>query len=147
MRRAMLSIAAAIAIAGIGGWHSGQCVSRARAEEPGKVSVVQAFRHELPNVPGKSLVGLIVTYPPGTKTPSHHHAPSAIVTGFVLSGAIRSQVDDGPVQVFHASEGWPESPGAHHRISENASDIEPALLLAIFVVDSSETHLTTLDQN
>jgi hypothetical protein len=37
-------------------------------------------------------------------------------------------------------------PGSHHRISENASDKDPASLLAIFVVDSKDKPLTTPDQ-
>src|SRR5262245_59366611 len=96
-----------------------------------------AFNETIPNVPGKSLVAVVVPYPPGGKTPPHHHAPSAFVTGYVLSGAIRSQVDGGKVQVFHAGESWFERPGAHHDISENASATEPVKLLAIFVVDSA----------
>jgi quercetin dioxygenase-like cupin family protein len=64
----------------------------------------------------------------------------------VLSGSIRSQVDDGPVQVLRAGESFFEKPGAHHRVSENASATEPARLLAIFVVDTSETELTTIDK-
>jgi hypothetical protein len=35
-------------------------------------------------------------------------------------------------------------PGAHHKISENASTTEPARLLAVFVVDPNDT-LTTPD--
>jgi len=37
-------------------------------------------------------------------------------------------------------------PGSHHRISENASDKDPASLLAIFVVDSKDKLLTIPDQ-
>jgi hypothetical protein len=29
-------------------------------------------------------------------------------------------------------------PGAHHRVSENASDTEPARLLAVVIVDAAE---------
>ena len=64
---------------------------------------------------------------------------------YVLSGAIRSQVDGGKVQVFQAGESFSESPGARHDLSENASETEPAKLLAIFVVDSTDTALTTMD--
>jgi quercetin dioxygenase-like cupin family protein len=64
----------------------------------------------------------------------------------VLSGAIRSQVDDGPVTVYKAGEHFTETPGAHHRVSENASDTEPAKLLAIFVVDSADNPLTVPDK-
>jgi quercetin dioxygenase-like cupin family protein len=108
-------------------------------------TVTPAFREQIPNIPGKSIVAVVVNYAPGGKTPPHHHARSAFVTAYVVSGAIRSQVDDGKVQVFRAGESWHENPGAHHRVSENASATEPASLLAIFVVDSNDTELTTFD--
>lgn len=110
-------------------------------------TVAPAFANPIANIPGKSLVAAVVTYPPGGKTPSHSHAKSAFITGYVLSGAIRSQVDDGSVQVFKAGESWSEKPGAHHVVSENASATEPATLLAIFVVDTAETELTTVDRH
>jgi quercetin dioxygenase-like cupin family protein len=94
-------------------------------------AISPAFREAIPNIPGKSITAIVVSYAPGGKSPSHRHARSAFVVGYVLSGAIRSQVDDGPVQVFHAGERWTEQPGAHHRISENASTTESAKLLAI----------------
>lgn len=110
-------------------------------------TVKPAFANPIPNIPGKSLVSAVVTYPPGGKTPTHSHAKSAFITGYVLSGAIRSQVDDGPAQVFKAGESWSEKPGARHVVSENASATEPATLLAIFVVDTAETELTTIDKH
>jgi quercetin dioxygenase-like cupin family protein len=94
----------------------------------------------------ESIIAIVASYPPGGKTPPHHHARSAFVTGYVLSGSIRSQVDDGKVQVVHAGESWSEAPGAHHPISENASATEPAKLLAIFVVDTDDKELTTLEE-
>jgi quercetin dioxygenase-like cupin family protein len=109
-------------------------------------TVTPAFREAIPNIPGKSLIAVVVDYPPGGKTPSHHHAKSAFVTGYVLAGAIRSQIDDGKVQVFRAGESFTEQPGAHHRVSANASDTEPAKLLAIFVVDTTDAELTTIDK-
>jgi quercetin dioxygenase-like cupin family protein len=109
-------------------------------------TVTPAFRETIANIPGKSIVAVVVDYAPGGKTPPHHHAKSAFITGYVLSGAIRGQVDDGKVQVYKAGEHFTEMPGAHHRVSENASDTEPAKLLAIFVVDSDETQLTVIDK-
>ena len=87
-----------------------------------------------------------MTYQPGGKSPPHHHARSAFVIGYVLSGSIRSQVNGGEVQVFRAGEHWTEAPGAHPDISENASATEPASLLAIFIADTNETVLTTFDR-
>ena len=108
--------------------------------------VTPAFKEEIANIPGKSLTAVLVEYAPGGKTPSHHHAKSAFISAYVISGAVRSQVDDGPVKIFKAGEHFTEKPGAHHVVSENASDTEPAKILAIFVVDSSETALTAMDK-
>lgn len=104
--------------------------------------VKPVFEHVLPNAEGKSLAAVVVTYPPGGQSPAHHHAPSAFVYAYVLSGAIRSQVDEEPARVYRVGEGFYEVPGSHHRISENASDREPASLLAVFVVDSNDKPLT-----
>ncbi|MEA2949577.1 MAG: hypothetical protein QOI40_4907 [Alphaproteobacteria bacterium] len=119
-------------------------VALAQSAPPG--SVAPAFREAIPNIPGKSIIAVVVSYPPGGKSLPHHHARSAFITGYVLSGSIRSQVDDGPAQVFKAGESFTEKPGAHHVVSENASTTEPAKLLAIFVVDTSDTELTTIDK-
>jgi quercetin dioxygenase-like cupin family protein len=108
--------------------------------------VKPVFEHVLPNTEGKSMVAVVVSYPPGGKSPAHHHARSAFIYAHVLSGAIRSQVGDEPAKVYQVGEGFYEMPGSHHRISENASDRDPASLLAVFVVDSNDKPLTTPDQ-
>jgi len=120
-------------------------IAAGHAHELEQVNTV--FEHAIPNIPGKSLVAVVVTYPPSGKSPSHHHAGSAFIYAHVLSGAIRSQVNDEPAKVYGVGEGFYELPGSHHRVSENASQHEPASLLAVFVVDSKDTSLTTADQN
>jgi quercetin dioxygenase-like cupin family protein len=119
-------------------------VSPALAQTGEQVKPV--FEHALPNTEGKSMATVVVSYPPGGKSPAHHHARSAFVYAYVLSGAIRSQVDDETAKVYRVGEGFYEVPGSHHRISENASNTEPASLLAVFVVDSKDRPLTTPDQ-
>jgi quercetin dioxygenase-like cupin family protein len=108
--------------------------------------VKTVFEHAIPNIEGKILVARVVSYPPGGKSPSHHHARSAFIYAHVLSGAIRSQVGDAPAKVYQVGEGFHEPPGSHHKISENASDREPASLLAVIVVDSNDNPLTIPDQ-
>src|SRR5689334_23946807 len=93
------------------------------------------FSHRISNVPGKSLIAVEVTYPPGGASAPHHHARSAFIYAYVVSGAIQSQVDDRPARIYKAGESFYEVPGAHHRISRNASKTLPAKLLAVFVVD------------
>jgi quercetin dioxygenase-like cupin family protein len=108
--------------------------------------VTTVFEQTIPNIPGKTLAAVVVSYPPGGKSPSHRHAGSAFIYAHVLSGAIRSQVDDEPAKIYQVGEGFYEVPGSHHRVSENASDHEPASLLAVFVVDSKDVPLTIPDR-
>ncbi len=114
--------------------------AHAEGEKDAKVTLV--YQHELPNVPGKSIKGVLVEYGPGGFSSAHTHPNSAFIYATVLEGAIRSQVNDGPVKVFKAGENFSEMPGDRHGVSENASKTKPAKLLAIFVVDSSQKELT-----
>ena len=57
------------------------------------------FRHVIPNAEGKSMVAVVVSYPPGGKSAAHHHAPSSFIYAYVLSGTIRSQVGDEPAKI------------------------------------------------
>lgn len=135
------SIACAATLAAFAAWPG---VLSAQAASQDRQTVKQVFQETIPNIPGKSLVGILVTYPPGGKTRPHYHPHSSFVTAYVLSGSIRSQVNDGKTQVFHTGEHWSEPPGAYHPVSENASTTEPARLLAIFVVDTSDVgHFVT----
>jgi quercetin dioxygenase-like cupin family protein len=111
----------------------------------GQNPVVRTVFDQPSNVPGKSLVAVTVSYPPGSKSEAHHHANSAFIMAYVISGAIRSQVEGEPARVYHAGETWSEAPGAHHTISENASATEPAELLAVFLLDTGDGPLTTDD--
>lgn len=114
----------------------------AAAHEPAE-SVTPALKQAIPNIPGKSLVAVVVDYPPGGASPAHVHAKSAFIYGYVVAGAIESQVNDGPKQILHAGESFYEPPGAKHPVSRNASKTRPAKLLAVFVVDTDDTALTT----
>lgn len=42
------------------------------------------FDHALPNVPGKSIKGVLVEYPPGGSSPAHTHPHSAFIYATVL---------------------------------------------------------------
>jgi len=120
-------------------------LSPAAASDSAKSKVTVVFDHVLPNVPGKSMKGVLVEYAPGGSSPAHTHPDSAFIYATVLEGAIRSQVNNGPVTVYRAGESFAEMPGDHHGVSANASDTEPAKLLAVFVVDTDETNLTIND--
>lgn len=114
-------------------------------ENSGQKPVVRPVFNQPSNVPGKSLEAVAVSYPPGAKSGAHHHATSAFIMAYVVSGAIRSQIEGESARVYHAGETWSEAPGAHHTISENASATERAELLAVFLLDTGDGPLTTDD--
>jgi len=114
----------------------------ASAHAPGE-AVAPNFSHAISNIPGKSLIAVEVNYAPGGASAAHTHAKSAFIYAYVVSGAIESQVDDGPARIYTAGQAFYEEPGAHHRISRNASKTAPAKLLAVFIVDTGDTPLTT----
>jgi quercetin dioxygenase-like cupin family protein len=114
----------------------------ADASKAKDAKVALFYQHELPNVPGKSIKGVLVEYGPGGYSPAHTHPKSAFIYATVLEGAIRSQVNDGPVTIYMAGQSFSELPGDRHGVSANASETQPAKLLAVFVVDTNETDLT-----
>ena len=119
----------------------GSVLAQTPKEKSAKVTLV--YQHELPNVPGKSIKGVLVEYGPGGYSAGHTHAKSAFIYATVLEGAISSQINDGPVTVYKAGQNFSELPGDRHGVSANASKTKPAKLLAVFVVDTNETELTT----
>ena len=104
--------------------HRSLAVGSCRHTADGKVTLV--YDQPLPNVPGKSVRGVLVEYEPGGTSPAHVHAKSAFIYATVLEGAIRSKVNDGPEKTYRAGENWAEFPGDHHAVSANASATEPA---------------------
>src|ERR1044071_2688278 len=88
IRTALASIATVMMLA---------AVPARAADAPARSKATVVYDHELPNVPGKSLKGVLVEYAPGGSSPAHIHAKSAFIYATVLEGSIRSQVNDGPV--------------------------------------------------
>lgn len=105
--------------------------------------VTPNFEQAIPNIPGKSLIALVVDYPPGGASTPHVHAKSSFVYAYVISGSVESKVNDGATRIYKAGQSWSEPPGASHPISRNASKTKPAKLLAVFVVDTDDKQLTT----
>jgi quercetin dioxygenase-like cupin family protein len=96
--------------------------------------------YALPNVPGKRVTIVRVFYGPGGFTRAHRHAGS--VTAYITKGEIRSQLAGGAIETFTVGQSFFEPPGAVHLVSANASNTEPAELVAVFVADEG-AQLTT----
>jgi len=106
-----------------------------------KVELISS--HALPNVPGKRVTIVRVTYGPGGFTRPHRHAGS--VTAYITKGEVRSQLGGGPLETFTVGQSFFEPPGATHLVSANASNTEPAELIAVFVADEGAQLTTYID--
>jgi quercetin dioxygenase-like cupin family protein len=102
----------------------GGVLADAPKSKDAKVTLV--YQHELPNVPGKSIKGVLVEYGPGGYSPGHTHPKSAFIYATVLEGEILSQVNDGQVTTYKAGQSFSELPGDRHSVSANASKTQPA---------------------
>lgn len=96
------------------------------------LNVVSQYR--LANCPGKSIVGLLVNFPPNGSTPPHRHG-GASVSAYAISGTLLNKMNDDPMKVIETGGSWYEAPGCHRRISDNASKTEPATLFASMILD------------
>jgi quercetin dioxygenase-like cupin family protein len=117
------------------------CISSAAAASSPLDKVEVITSHALPNVPGKRVTIVRVFYGPGGFTRAHRHAGT--VTAYITKGEIRSQLGGGPVETFGVGQSFFEPPGSTHLVSANASNTEPAELIAVFVADEG-AELTTL---
>ncbi len=101
------------------------------------------FKHDLPKV---SLDDWEVTvshvdYPPGRVGAPHHHA--GFVLAYVLAGAVVAKITgQGDEKTYTKGQMFYEPPGATHEVSKNASQTEPAKLLAMIFAKKGST-LTT----
>ena len=55
-------------------------------------------------------------------------------------------MNNGPERTYQTGESWTEKPGDHHQVRKNASATEPAKVLAIFVVDTSDRQIVIPDK-
>jgi quercetin dioxygenase-like cupin family protein len=79
---------------------------------------------------------LRVDFAPGATSSAHRHPGHVFVV--VLSGEVESALDGQPAQRFKAGDAWYESPKQLHRVTRNASESEPASLVAWLLSDGKE---------
>jgi len=123
--------------------HQSSVAPGALATKSTGVKVTPVYQQAIPNLPGKSIKGVLVEYEPGAVNAAHTHAKSAIIYATVLEGSVLNQLNGGPLRTFTKGQNFTEMPGDRHDVSANASKTEPAKLLAVFVVDTDDVVLTT----
>jgi quercetin dioxygenase-like cupin family protein len=107
----------------------------AHADQEKRERARVAFSRDLPQLNGDKLTVTVVevNYGPGdSSTPHAHPCP---VIGYVVAGALRTQVKGEPEAIYKAGGTFYEPPNGVHQVSANASDKEQAKLLAFFVCD------------
>ena len=123
-------------------WSDGiLCMTDARAGSADRVIPVASY--PLANAPVKRVTVVRVIYGPGGFSRPHSHAGT--VTAYIVRGAIKSQLQGGPLETFTPGQTFFEPPGSVHMVSANASTTEEAELLAIFVADEGAQLTTFLD--
>lgn len=83
---------------------------------------------------------LLVSFPPHAFTPRHVHGGA--LTGYVLSGRVRSQLDDGPAAELRQGDTFHEVVGTIYSFIENPGD-ELASVLAT-IVHAPRAAMTTM---
>jgi len=105
------------------------CTSRPRP------SRTLLYSYELANSPGNNIVAFRLEFAPNGWFPPHRHG-GASVFGHVLEGSVLNGMNSDPTTVVRKGEAWYEAPGCHHRVFENDSEIEAAVMLAVYIVSS-----------
>jgi quercetin dioxygenase-like cupin family protein len=94
-----------------------------------------ALSHALPTLNGAHLkaTAVEVHYGPGESSPPHSHACAVI--GYVVEGALRTQVKGEAEAIYKTGDAFYEAPNGIHLVSANASQTEAATFIAYFVCD------------
>jgi quercetin dioxygenase-like cupin family protein len=96
------------------------------AQEP---KVTSLMSKNLPDVPGKEGLMLLVEYPPGGADPIHRHNADAFV--YVLEGTVIMQVKGGKEVTLTPGQTFYEGPDDIHTVGRNASSTKPAKFLVV----------------
>jgi quercetin dioxygenase-like cupin family protein len=117
----------------------------AEAQTQGAPATVRppVFKHDLPNLTLEDWEVTVsyVDYAPGRVGAAHHHA--GFVLAYVLEGAVITKISgQGEERTYTTGQMFYEQPGATHEVSKNASQTQPAKLLAMIFAKKGAT-LTT----
>ncbi len=103
----------------------------ASAGKPADPIVTEVMSKDLPDIPGRNAVMLVVDYPPGAADPLHRHDASAFV--YVLEGSIVMQVKGGKEVTLTPGQTFYEGPDDIHTVGRNASQTQPAKFVVVLI--------------
>jgi len=99
--------------------------------------VTALMKQVIAEFPGREIVVVTLDIPPGGGSPPHRH-PGHHIFGYVLEGRYKIKLDQGTEQVLTKGQIFYEAPGQLHAVSANASQTEPAKVLAFIVAESGK---------
>src|ERR1700726_2880673 len=108
---------------------------RASAHSPANDRARIVLSKSLSKLDGDHLKVVLVevTYGPGEGSLPHSH-PCPVI-GYVVEGALRTQVKGEAEMIYKAGESFYEAPNGVHLVSANASSTGPAKLVAYLICD------------
>jgi quercetin dioxygenase-like cupin family protein len=146
-RRSLIEAAGALlCLAGVTDVAGATGVAHAQTKPAaGGPSRAPLFQSDLPDlaIKGWAVTAVEVKYAPGQASGPHRHP--GITIAHVLEGEVVSKVGDGPEKTYKAGEMWLETPNQLHAVSRNASDSQPARLLAILLAEKGAQLTTPAD--
>src|SRR5207249_10417893 len=119
------------------------CQTAAAGQTQSQARRGPVFKHELPkvNMEDWEVTVSYVDYAPGRVGAPHRHA--GFVLAYVLEGTVVAKITgQGEDKVYNVGQMFYEQPGATHEVSKNASQTQPAKLLAMIFAKKGAT-LTT----
>jgi quercetin dioxygenase-like cupin family protein len=105
------------------------------------------FKHDLPNLTMDDWEVTVshVDYAPGRVGNPHRHA--GFVLAYVLEGAVIAKISgQGEEKTYTVGQMFYEQPGATHEVSKNASQTQPARLLAMIFAKKGSTLTTPVQE-
>ncbi len=117
-------------------WLTGASTAADQGHEKSPGSVQPLLTRDLPDIPGKEVVMLTVTYLPGGASLPHRHDAEVFV--YVLEGSVVMQVDGQPAVTLGAGQTFHEGPADIHRQSANASATQPAKIVVFMIKDKNK---------
>ena len=107
------------------------------AQQAAATKVTSLMTKTLADVPGREVMMITLDIPPGGGSPPHRH-PGAHNFGYVLEGAYKIKLDNGPETVLTKGQTFYEAPGQLHAVSRNGSETEPAKVLVVVVNEAGK---------
>jgi quercetin dioxygenase-like cupin family protein len=113
-------------------------VAPARSQQQMPATKVTALMKQvITEFPGREILVITLDIPPGGGSPPHRH-PGHHIFGYVLEGTYKIKLDQGSETVLAKGQTFYEAPGQLHAVSANASQTEPAKVLAFIVAESGK---------